>query len=210
MRQYHLNNTALLTYFDIAFIHPEETLDAVKKIVVNEYSLSFVLTVVALLERLYRKQPALGIGRLHEWFTQTANNDLVVFAGLTFLELADIRDFCKQARRGNAVRFFFPVLWEGPRVPQRGKLQELTGETIYTWAVATLAMPEKDPTQVQYIVWFHDLYRKCASARQNRLEFYLDRWQIRNEAKVAKLNFARKPATPPITAQDFSRLRPQT
>jgi hypothetical protein len=210
VRHHNLTGTALLTYSEVAFLYPEETLDAVQKIVVNEYSLSFVPTVITLSERLYRKQPELVIGRFYKWFEQKDSIDLAVFAAITFLAVADIRDFCGQwTAREYALNLAF-ALWEGPSVPQRAKLQELTGEAIHEWATTTLLTPADNPARALCVGWFHDLYGKCAATRQNRLEFYLKRWQMGEEVRVAKLNFMRKPESAPATMQDFSLLRPMT
>jgi hypothetical protein len=203
-----LVDTALTTYFEVAKIYPQETLDSIKIILLKRHAMFLVPKALALLEWLYLNEPLLTTDTLYEWFSSTQNDNLVVFSALTFLSIVDVRDFTKNDKTCIHVVDFIYQLWENIRIPQRQHMQQATTDALLGWAETTLHLDKNNPIQPQCLHFFHRLHRKCETTRQNRLDFHLRRWQRNEEAKWKRLHRLQPEKFTVINQLDFLSLIP--
>lgn len=192
-------NTALMVY-ETTPIEPSKILVEAKNILLNEkiiFSSSsevlegsdvgesnaklswekITLRIFWLIRELYLVHSMNVIEPLYEWFQDRTKPSLAMFAAITFLSITSIKDIANdESTRAKTVTYLYD-LWEDQSAPEHQQLQQLTTDTIHTWAEIVLKMAMEDPDHASCRQFFHDLYKKCAAAKQNRLDFHLRRWQ---------------------------------
>lgn len=193
-------NTVLLTYSEIVDTHPNDTLNIIKNIFSNEEKIvrssqealslsddreygtrmswrTIASKISQLTKDLYLNHPVNVIDILHQWFRERSNYNLTIFAALTFLSIIDLCDIAKDGeKRAKTIAYIYD-LWEDKEVPEHEQLQQLNTKSVYSWAKTVLEMESTESDRTCCQQFFHELYQKCASARQNRLDFHLRRWQ---------------------------------
>lgn len=196
-----LVNTALMVYNEITQMYPKESLNAIGTILLNEKTLSSYtstevlfssgteeihlklswetirLRIFRVIEELYLTEFLAVIEALHNWFQDRKNPNVAIFAAIVFLFVLDIKDIAKDDVKCAKTVSYLYDLWENRTAPIHQQLQGLTTTTIHTWAETVLKMAMDDPDRVPCQQFFYNLYERCASARQNRLDFHLRRWQ---------------------------------
>lgn len=187
---YNVNfvNTALTTYFSIAKEYPDEVLEGIKIILLGNHATLLIPQALTLLEWLYLHEPIRVVNTMYDWSTSSSSGDLLLFTALTFLSVVEINDLVTDASaRARAVEMTYR-LWEDLRMPQHLHLEQLTTDAVLSWAEMVLCLDANDSKKQLGIQFFHELYNKCATAKRNRLDFHLKRWQKLETMKQQRAN----------------------
>lgn len=212
-----LVNTILLALYESAKKYPQESLDAIENILLKKESLLLYSTVgvlyyslnednsikvsweamirriSGLVEELYIGHTLKVIETLYKWFQERKNSNLAIFASTTFLTMINVKDIASDdVKRAKTIIYLFE-LWEDKKLPEHQQLQRMTTYAVYNWAKAVLEMKTEDSNRIICVQFFHDLYKKCASAKQNRLDFHLRRWH--NQLQQSGKSNASSPQT---------------
>lgn len=206
-----LVNTILLALDEISKKYPQESLDAIENILLKKEALllystvgvlsyshdegnsikvsweTMIRRVFGLVEELYIDHTLKVIETLYKWFQSRKNSNLAIFASTIFLSVTNVKDIAaNEVERAKTITYLFE-LWEDKKLPGHHQLQRITTYAVYNWATAVLEMKIEDSSRILCIQFFHDLYKKYADAKQNRLDFHLRRWhnQFQQSSKVS-------------------------
>lgn len=196
-----LVNTILLLLYEISKKYPQESLGTIESILLKKEALLLYSTVgvlsysynednsikvswetmirriFGLVEELYIDHTLKVIETLYEWFQNRKNSNLAIFASTTFLSVTNVKAIAAdEVKRAKTITYLFE-LWDDKKLPEHHQLQQVTTYAVYSWAKTVLEMEATDLERMVCQQFFHELYQKCASAKQNRLDFHLRKWQ---------------------------------
>lgn len=181
-----LVNTALTAYFAIAKQYPREALEAIKLILLEQHAIILIPQALTMLEWLYLHEPVRVVNTFYDWLSSSKNDAFLLFTASTFLSVVEIKDIAgDNLARSHAVEFVFR-LWEDTKLPLHLNLQEMATEAIADWAKDTLRMTDGSTEKEACRQFFHELFAKCATARNNRLVLHLQRWQKIEQLKNSR------------------------
>lgn len=180
--------TAIIVYFHVYQQYPEETLATIEKVTLSK-NLPLTQSVAVLLDMLCKEQPTLVTKQLCSWSLPTSDNSLRSFSAKRLLANIDIDVVTKDSSLCNEVVQAVHSIWEkggGGNRYSRQEWQKLLTNKLESLAIVTLRLTDSAVEQSRYRIFFSALDKKCANTKQNRLRFYLARWQ-KAAAKDAKL-----------------------
>lgn len=197
----HLVNTIILVLYESAKKYPQESLEAIESILLDKEALlrytsvgvlsysfgedhsikisweAMIWKIFRLIEELYVEHALRVIETLYQWFQNRKNPNLAIVASIAFLSITSVKDIATDEVKRTKVVVYLYELWEDKKLLAHPQLQQRTTNVVYQWAKIILEMKKDDPNQLLGRQFFHDLYKKCESAKQNRLHFHLVRWQ---------------------------------
>lgn len=180
-----LVSTAITVLQQIYSHYPQETLDMIQKIVLLN-NILLTKRAALLIDLLYQEQPTLVINQLLLWFTESSERALQRFAADGLLTSATLKDLSKDEALCTKTVAMIHTLWEKGVDGNRYGWQEKTTKQMKIWATSALTPSPTPAEHGQYRQFFVALDQICANSKQNRLRFYLPRWQAEADAKNAK------------------------
>lgn len=205
-----LTECALSTFLWNPNSQPNETLKTIGAIIKAGKILHFQ-SVTELFEIIYDSQPSVSINQLYKWLLPLTDSDLCWMAGLLSLSFIQLSDATKDAETcGMVVEIIF-TLWDNPRMPWHEAMQERTTNLMKLWASEAVEKMNKESSQDlnAHQSFFHELYKKYEGKR-NRLDFYLQRWEInRAREEVMKSRVRKDSALETKNNFSFRHLIPQ-